>query len=401
MMKSSKKSNILYIVLSSVLIVLASISSYYLFYRYFVSPCVDVNGYLSDFPTHYSTAISGTGYSLAHLMMKILYLCGYPRILIPLLFTCLILLTIFATAYFIYKYIDVQNISLSKVLCLATSFLFLCNLFIPIAWPHFYFAQTLVTQAWHNSTYIFMRVFAILAFLYFILIYKNRYEKSSWLHWVLFTLFMILANFSKPNFCLIFIPSLFIFLLFELIISKGKLFWFCFKLAISLILSSAILALPYFVVYGSGDGSYVGLYLGRFINAFLHWRTIGALISNLLLPLFLTIVLIKCNIKNNNPTSFNIIVLLWVMAVIGLFQNIFVGDIGPRLNDGNFSWGIYSVMYLLILCLLCEWYKNKDMICLQNHGNALYRGGYVIYSLYIICGVIYYIWLLLGYYYMV
>lgn len=401
MMRINNISKTFYIVLSILMILFIAVSSYFLFYKYLVSPCIDLNNYWSDFPSHYYASISGTGYSLAHLVMNILYATSYPTILIPMLYTFMILITIFSTVFFIYRYINFKNLCFYKVLFFSSTFLFLCNLFIPVLWPHFYFAQSLITQTWHNSTYIFMRFFSILAFSYFVLIYKNRYTKSLWLHWVLFTLFMVLANFSKPNFCLIFIPSLFIFLLLELIVSKGMLFRFCLKLGISLILSSAILALPYFVVYESGDGSYVSLYLDRFINVFLNWETIGAFISNLLIPLFLTFILIKSNIKNNNKTSFNLIVLLWVMAVIGIFQNIFVGDIGPRLNDGNFSWGIYLVMYLLILCLLCEWYRNKDNISLLNYGSVLYAWGYIIYSLYIICGLIYYVWLLFGNYYIV
>lgn len=396
-MISSKTSNNIYKFISIVFLVFISISSYCLYYNFSIPIWDNNDGFPSDVPSHFNSALINDGYSLAHICMKIVNKMGFVQFLLPLMFVAVILVTVLFTYIFIRVVIKDKIIfNKWKTLLISCTFIFICNIYIPFFWEHLYDPISFCSQPWHNSTYLFMRMFSIVAVFSFIILYKNRYSKISMRWWIIFTVAMLLTNFSKPNFCLSFIPAIATFILIELIISKLKLWKFCIRLLLSIIISSMVMVIPFFLVYKTGSDSHIGITLFRVREYFLNPSIIWSLFSNFLFPVLVSILLFVCRIWKKDNDECNILLMFWIMVAISMFENALLGDIGPRLDHGNYTWGSFVCLFILFLYCYCELCIYKKPIYRIKLGVQIYWATQVIYFLYVLCGFSYYWYLLNG-----
>ncbi|MCI7726729.1 MAG: hypothetical protein MSH58_06270 [Clostridiales bacterium] len=348
----------------------------YLTYRMTVSDGVTFG---SDYVAHILAAIGASSecatYSLMSICMKLLYSITGNTIMISLFMGALVCLTGLAIRRALTVILCLQDggadqrIECSSSLpCLndenrkmfltflSFSLLFLSALYIPERAPFYLrfvqpdveFLGSLITQPWHNSTYIAMRLFAILSFLSFVQLLEEDSSRVNPKSIVRFFVLLLITNLFKPNFVIAFAPAAFLICLIELIHNHGKglvkYIWF----GVAFLASLAPILYQYVVLFSSNAESSIIFSLSRFWvyveTGFFPWL----LISNLIFPLIVTVLSFVNHRKNN------ILLLSWILEIITFFEMMFLTETGPRAMHGNFTWGMYLSSLILFICCIAE-----------------------------------------------
>lgn len=350
-------------------------SVFYLTYKMTVSDDVL---FFADYRVHILEAIGaypGVGiYSLMSVCLKLLYNITGNTLMISLFISVLVCLTGLAIRKALtvilclqdgadhriestssLPYLNDENYKMFLTF-LSFSLLFLSALYIPKRAPFyildgmhdFGYRSALITQPWHNSTYMAMRLFAILSFLSFVQLMQEDSSRVNPKSLIRFFVLLLITNLFKPNFVIAFAPTAFLICLIELIRNHGKglvkYIWF----GVAFLASLAPLFFQYVVLFQSDSKSGITLSLsifqGYMETGFFPWL----LISNLLFPLLVT-VLSLVNHRKNNILFFG-----WILEIITFLEAMFLMETGPRALDGNFTWGIMLSSLILFICCIAE-----------------------------------------------
>lgn len=325
---------------------------------------------------------------LWHVCVKLLYMAGVSN-----LWAAVALVTAAAdtAAYFlIYK---TWEQSLSEKLprwllaCLTAAPFLVSSLTLP---GHSFYAGQGAVNTWHNPTNIMVRPFAAAVFYMTVKIYNRRrygvhtllaesggshsfaFEGSFWAQFrqpvytraelVLYPLCLLLSAYAKPSFLQFFAPAILIFLLIDVIRTKGKLFPFCVKLALAY-LPAAVILLSQFSGYFGGSVS-VGsqtdtvtaavstsassgiaiYYIQQSFSSF--WEVLRETGDSLLkllypcaFPLFILIAG-RCFHCTDMRLGFTSLAAAWL-------ESNLLHETGERATHGNFLWGLYLSAWLL------------------------------------------------------
>ena len=246
---------------------------------------------------------------------------------------------------------------------------------------------------WHNSTYLCMKLFGLLAIYYFFKIRENYLEKIKISDYLIFTILLIITNAIKPNFILVFAPTVAIVLLIDFIKSiknkNKKAIINIFILGISILISLSVLVYQNAVMYQDDSQGGSGIEFG-FLSVYIHYNRnpICAVLQSFALPLFLFITHFKKFFKDKTYTF------AFIMDAISLFMYLFMNETGERKYHGNFSWGSYFAMMVtfIISTVILHNSRNEEM----KHKKAYLITGYSLFALHFIFGIIYFIRLQLG-----
>ena len=191
---------------------------------------------------------------------------------------------------------------------------------------------------WHNSTYIFMRFFAVLTLIAFMKIYDGYEEGIDIIKWLKFTLLLTVTTGFKASFLTVFAPLLAILLLRDLI--YGEKFKRVFGMALSVVLPLGVMIIQSIVLSGS-DGSN-----GYSISPFKGLSMRGdhpkvTLILSVAFPLCVLFLHIKDFYRDKYY--------FWslVMWLIGFLEVFLFIETGERALDSNFMWG-YSISLFFV-----------------------------------------------------
>ncbi|MDD5883262.1 MAG: hypothetical protein PUD70_04160 [Firmicutes bacterium] len=334
--------------------------------------------FLADYKMHILAAIGAepglATYSFMAVCLKLLYSITGNTLMISLFISVLVCLTGFAIRKALMvilclqdgaehrikstsslPYLTDENCKLFLTF-LSFSLLFLSALYIPKRAPFYLLFEldtygywsALITQPWHNSTYMPMRLFAILSFLSFVQLMREDSSRVNPKSLIRFFILLLITNLFKPNFVIAFAPAAFLICLIEVIRnhSKGlvKYIWF----GVAFLASLAPLFYQYVVLFQSDSESGITLSLSRFQGymetGFFPWL----LISNLIFPLLVT-VLSLVNHRKNNILFFG-----WILEIITFLEVMFLTETEPRALDGNFTWGIMLSSLILFICCIAE-----------------------------------------------
>lgn len=294
------------------------------------------------------------------------------------------------TYFLVYKALEttVSETFPRWLLALLTLSVFLVNA-LTLPGQYFYLGRGNINP-WHNPTFLMSRPFAAAAFFMTVRIYNRRrygchkvfvtpeedghpipFVGNFWTQFrtpvytkaelVLYPLCLLLCTYAKPAFLQFFAPAIFIFLLIDLIRSRGKLFPFCLKLALSYLPAGCVLLSQFFgffdlssltastvtttavntsgysmaiyFVYSSIDG------FGDFIGA-LSYAVFGMLYL-CAFPLFVLLVDARRSFRSG-ACRLSLIGLL-----VGRLEAVLLHETGDRAIHGNFLWGYYMALWLL------------------------------------------------------
>lgn len=253
---------------------------------------------------------------------------------------------------------------------------------------------------WHNPTNNAVKWIAVLIFFVFLKFIGecemgNLKTGKCVLKWNRVFVLMLLLFTSvllKPSFIQGFLPAVIIFLLIELFLSKGKMFYACCQIAISFI-PSCILILWQMLGYWSEDGARGGVSISFF--RFFGTAAPNQLISFILgwaFPLYVLIVFEKKEILTDKRVLLSVI-----MAIVSCCEEACIIEQGS--SAGNFTWSKLLAMYILWVILLPKFITRVTIFESEEYDfnkKIKFGIGFILVSLHLVSGIYYFMYLLPG-----
>ena len=286
-------------------------------------------------------------------------------------------------------------------------------------------------STWHNPTNIMVRPFAAAVFYMTIRIYNRRRYGThaivvplegentdftfrggfwaqfrepvyTWPELILYPLCLLLSVYSKPSFLQFFAPAIFIFLLIDVIRTKGMLLPFCIKLALSFIPAAFIILAAFKGFFPSGavvaaasdqtsstasNTAGIAVYFIKesFSDPGDFLQTAASNLKYFLLPCAFALFIFAAGAKNR---SFRSLTLLSVICVCAAFlESWLLHETGSRAEHGNFLWGAYLASWLVWTAAAGEY---SELITEKTiRGRIALFAGTTLLLWHLACGIVY------------
>jgi len=400
---SDKESRYLFI---ASLIILFGISFYIFYiqvfyYRFYNIPKTDLSDHIKLIELilqhkyhvphagfHYSTYFLS---SFTHLSRE------YSAIILLSLFVLISFIITFCTLRFF-----LRSIYPEKFLILITIFLHLVTpVFLPILNTTIYFGQG-SPNFWYSPTFVMAKPFVLTIILLVIPILDDFKERTPFWNIALAGILLMISAFIKPNFALIFIPALGVYVLIKYFKEFGK------YLKSFLIILPAVLLLLYqfFSTYINTDNKILGTGDQIIFSFFGAWSVHTpclplSVFRTLIFPLSI-IIYRRREIQNNNYLIFS-----WILYIIAFMEFSLLAEkksfyAQNFVNGYNFS---LIPLYTFSAIELLKWIKDTNFSF--NIYGVRYSGlstdhkkifvSTILFYLYVVSGIIYLVRQLLGY----
>lgn len=361
----------------------------YLYLQQAVQPLdYDNRLFQSDLPYHISMIIDdGWYYSFTAYAYQVLYLlAGGSTWLIAIFLAVVSLMTVFFTERLL-------RVLLEKNKCdeLTMGGALLLNLVMPffLRWAGQYrYVSYQSGNLWHNSTYLCMRLFAIISILLYLTIEKNYQKKIVWKYWVLFMVSLVLTTGIKPSFLTVFAPAMALKLLWDLFHKVPFKQIFIFGCAV--LPACGVVLWQNMVLFGEDTGQ--GFALNPWFTFSLHAdRPKAAVLCSIAFPLVVAAFSLKELIKDKKYFF------AWLITGIGFLEALLLAETGSRSRDGNFIWGYAFAIFYIFIVSFVKWLqmrKRQMLITWMPKVMFALAGCVLFYHLY--CGIYFFVCLLGG-----
>lgn len=295
----------------------------------------------------------------------------------------------------------------------------------------FYISRGAV-NTWHNPTNIMVRPFAAAVFYMTVRIYnRRRYGIHSALvplgesgrgfafdgsfaaqfrqpvyttaELILYPLCLLFSAYAKPSFLQFFAPAILIFLIIDVIRTRGMLLPFCIKLALAYIPAAIIILSQFLTFFGdagivsaTGDAaaavetvteSGVAIYfiessfdgIGDFLASL--WDAVLVTLYLCAFPVFMLLIAPRTSLRS---TGYR---LGFIGMIVARLEALCLHETGERASHGNFLWGYYLSTWVL-WCAALGLYTQ--LIGEKTTAGKLTRwGGTALLLWHLICGIFY------------
>lgn len=317
-------------------------------------------GYLSDTAIYVGLSKDEHGVRLITWIFNILYQSAGSTILIALYMGLVVIGIILMNYYIIRQYLNIDDVAVNEVLIMLSSIamLYTGSMYVPIIHEHFY-KSSWCTFPWHSPTQHLMMLFGLISMVYFLKIYENYMLRISPIHWALLALSGVISVWAKPSFMLVFIPTMIVVFVIQLITHRenmAKRFGRLVIFGMSLVPAGILILMLNSSIYGEGSENTVNAGAGHVLNA--GYNVPVAAICGLLFP----IIVFICNLKRFKEMKFQVAL---GMLTFGIIEWMIFFEEGTRGAHGNFAWGRQAGCYCMFLCtmiLAIENYKDKEFL---------------------------------------
>jgi len=200
---------------------------------------------------------------------------------------------------------------------------------------------------WHNVTLITVQPLALLSVFYTIRFFLTN--KST--YFVLAIAVTILSIFAKPNYIIVFLPSIVVYLLLKRYFDKKRLIF----VSVSILLSVAALAYQFLNQYkGTGGMSTGGSIIIDCFGVWSHYTpsvTVSIMMA-LGLPFLISLFNYR-SVKENEYIKFT-----WLLVIFSTILFACFAESGERYIDGNFSWSWMISLSLIYIFTIIEYFKQ-------------------------------------------
>lgn len=358
----------------------------WLYYHQSISDLPDVANipYQSDLPLHISMIIEdGWYYSFTAYAYKALHvLFGGSTIGIALFLAVASVAVVYVTEQAVCYFGKFRDKSWHTLL-VAMSLNLVMPIYVQGAGVYRYVSYQ-SASVWHNSTYICMKLVALLTLLYYFKLEAKYREGITVKEWLTFALLNIITTGIKPSFLLAFSPIMGIFLLVDLF--KKVPFTRILVFGASLLPSGAVILWQNAVLFGSDTGN--GMALRPWYTFSLHADR--PKVAVLLSAAFCGVVCLVTVRQIFKEKQYLFVVL---MAALGFLEALCLVESGSRSVDGNFLWGYSFCLFVWFVFTVVKWLKYPCKTLLQK---GLYAGLAVLYGLHLYHGLYFFIRLVCG-----
>ncbi len=340
--------------------------------------------YQSDLPLHISMIIEdGWYYSFTAYAYKALHvLFGGTTIGIALFLAFCSVAVVYVTEQAICSWSNRTKPDW-ETLVWALSLNFVMPIHLQVAGAHRYVSYQ-SANVWHNSTYITMKLFALMTFLYYFKLEKKYREGISIKEWIAFAVLNIITTGIKPSFLLAFSPIMGLFLLVDLI--KKVPFKNILIFGSAMLPSGLVILWQNAVLFGSDTGN------GMTINP---WYTFSLHADRPKLAVILSAAfcgaVIVITLKDIFKEKKYLFIVL--MAALGFLEALCLVEMGSRSVDGNFLWGYSFCLFVLFIYTAVKWLSYPRDTWKQRR---IYSVMTVLYCWHMSCGMWFFAKLLMG-----
>ncbi len=200
-------------------------------------------------------------------------------------------------------------------------------------------------SVWHNVTLLTVQPLALLSVFFTI----KFFASDSLKYFVVAALVTIVSIFAKPNFIIVFLPSLVVYMLLKKYFDKRQL-QFAF---ITILISVAILAYQLISLQESNSkdgGSMVFDFLG--VWSIYTPSVAVSILFALGLPFLITLFNYQ-GVKKNEYIKFT-----WLLVLFSTILFACFAESGKRYSDGNFSWSWMISLSLIYIFTIIEYFKQ-------------------------------------------
>lgn len=368
-----------------ILVIIYGLACLWLFYHQSVAE-LSAEGkspYQSDLPLHISMIVEdGWYYSFTAYAYQLLYLLfGGGTMGIAVLLATAATATVYVMEKFVCylgKYSEKNWFTLMLALSL--------NLVMPVyirAVGEYRYISYQSGNIWHNSTYICMRLVALVTLLCYFKLEKKYRQGITWREWCVFTLLNIVCTGIKPSFLIAFSPIMGIFLLVDLFkrVPLKRILIF----GSALLPSGLVILWQNAVLFGEDTGNGI---------AFQPWYIFSrhatitklAVVCSALFCIFVVAATLKRLLKEK---EYRFIVL---MTVLGFLEALCLVEKGSRSVDGNFLWGYSFCLFVLFAICAVKWLQlgRKKLQGVLRVGLGL------LYAWHLYCGLYFFVNLTAG-----
>ncbi len=334
MEQNNKKSKINFIgnLFSLALTICYTFACGYMYFMQASQKIIDIEAgnllFESDLPYHIKMAVVDDWYySLTGLLYKFFYLLPASEVFVA---GFLALIT-GATVYLTFRLLKLALTEMPKyiqmLLALALNFMMAAH--VDFIHPQLYIGYQ-SGNLWHNSTYLVMRFLGVLTILLYMQLKDSYRTQLKWKDWLVFTVLLTLSTATKPNFVMVFLPVMAIYLVRDLV--RKTPFSRVFLFALSVVPSFALMLIQSFVLFLDTDDSRVVID---------PWYALGlrsenakfAMVLSVAFPIVVLIFSIRNTLKND------VFLGAWIMFLFGWIEVVLFAETGARAAGGNFLWG--------------------------------------------------------------
>lgn len=318
----------------------------------------------SDTPVHVKMAVvDGFAYSLTAYFYIFCSWFPVQNILIALFLAACTALSVWYTKKLIDECLSISGYEISEAGRYLISFVsnFVMGFYIKkINVQHYIGYQN--ANMWHNSTYICMRLMAVLVLIKYLQIYSKK--ELGIRDWIVYSLLLAISTGVKPSFLIVFAPVMALELLWDL--KKGIKFSKVFYFGCSVIPSLLVLVWQSLVLFGDDTGN------GYAFSPFSALSQRGdhpkvTLILSILFPLVVFFVHIKDFYRDRLYTGG---LLVWLFGFLEVF--LFT-ETGTRGGDSNFMWGYSIALFVIFMLSIIKLFKDFK----SNWKNKAFKTGYL------------------------
>lgn len=293
-------------------------------------------------------------------------------------------------------------------------------------------------NTWHNPTNIMVRPFAAAIFYMTVRIYNRRrygchkalvppaengrpfpFQGSFFSQFrqpvyttaelILYPLCLLFSAYAKPSFLQFFAPAILVFLLIDVIRTRGMLLPFCIKLALAYLPAGCVLLSQFFTFFGGA-----GIATGAAVQAAAESSSAGIALY-FIQPSFLSVSEFFSAFGNALWTTvllcaFPLLILLGdfrqaasdsngrlglICLFIGRLESLFCHETGSRAAHGNFLWGYYLSVWVLWYSAMGHFVQLLSTPGKTRRKKLLCFFGSLLLIFHLICGISYIVRILL------
>lgn len=391
------------------LTVLYGIACLYLYYMQSIQPLDYDNRYFqSDLPYHISMIVEdGWYYSFtAYAYQALYFLCGKTTVGIALFLAAVTVASLLLTEVLLRRILG----SGKRSACTMAAALIL-NLVMPFYLKtagSYRYVSYQSGNLWHNSTYLCMRLMALIVLLYYQKLEAGYRERITVKQWLLFALLLVVCTGVKPSFLTVFAPVLALKLLWEL--AHGVRFKQVFLLGAGVLPACGVVLWQNMVLFGADTGH--GMTFDPWYTFSLHAdRPKLAVLCSLAFPLVVLAASLpamtkeqwrqllarKADVQAGDGGQLRLnrwYTLAWLMALVGFAEALCLVETGSRSRDGNFLWGYLFAVFLLYVVSLAKWLSLWHIRSRLIRAAVVLAGLVLLYQLW--CGSYFFLRLLSG-----
>lgn len=379
-----------------VILVIAGIIFWIMCFVLYYFQSINLDGrYSSDLSIHISMADKQdrASYSVFILLIQLLKsISNGSTLLIAFFLACVTVGTVWASKYFLETLFPQLQQKIYWMLAFASI------LVMPIHIPQInnWYIGLWVGNVWHNPTYLCMRFLGVIILIILYNIFAYDQGKISKKNWFYLAILLIIANAFKPNFVLCLVPALGFYLLYTLFEQKWKNIADIVCLVMAFVPCAIVLLIQYILMYGGTEEGGIAFSFAYFLTLRSSHPVI-AIFQSMIFPI---IVLLYNLWTKQIKKSY---VFVWLMWGVGLGQYLFLIEEGPRKNHGNWTWGFYFCIYILVLYSIGLFGENCKYYLQMRKKSGLFKtyciAVIIILGLCLLSGIIYFGRVLLGYHY--